>query len=422
VVRSHVLDNGVLLLFDEVRVTDVVSLGFWFDHGSRDESARERGFSHFLEHMLFKGTKKRNTFEIARDVDRVGGMLNAFTENELTCFYCTLPKDHLSLAVDVLSDMVFCSLVAREEIDKEKSVVINEILSSHDLPEQMAYEAFLKGIWGDHPLAQKIAGDVGDVRRIERDALLSFYRSRYVTEDLAVAAAGNFHPDALVELIAESLQGLRGGRAVRDNGNHRKPPRRFAQWEHSRGRSAQVQIYAGVSIGKEDLPALYAGQVFSSAVGESMSSRLFQQIREKLALCYSISCFRTLYSDCSLWTVFTSTKPEQVGRLVASLNAEFRRLHEEPLSPTEVDDAKSFLKGSLILSKEDMEVRMKRLIRLQHVLGRVMEYEESLNYIDTVTTRDVEGFTSRTIRNEEFNLLAYGGRRISGFNETGFDF
>jgi predicted Zn-dependent peptidase len=153
-----------------------------------------------------------------------------------------------------------------------------------------------------------------------------------------------------------------------------------------------------------------------------MSSRLFQTIREEEALCYSISCFRTLFSDCSLWTVYTSTKSDQVAPLVRALNREFVRLHSEPLTPTEVEDAKSFLKGSLILSKENMEIRMKRLVRMQHITGRVMEYEDSLGLIDAVKVHDVSDFVQSTVRSSEFNFLAFGGKRIPGFRDWAFDF
>jgi predicted Zn-dependent peptidase len=157
-------------------------------------------------------------------------------------------------------------------------------------------------------------------------------------------------------------------------------------------------------------------------MGESLSSRLFQEIREKRALCYSISCFRTLFSDCSLWTVYTNTKPEQAKLLITSLNEEFHRLLSQPFTEEEVMDAKSFLKGSLILSKEDMEVRMKRLIRLQQVIGRAVEYEESLRFIDSVAIGEVEKISRDIANSSRFNLLAYGGGRIHGFNAAGFDF
>jgi predicted Zn-dependent peptidase len=177
-VRTCALENHALLLLEDVSSTDTVSIGFWLKNGSRDEKDGERGFSHFLEHMLFKGTERRNAFEIARSIDRVGGILNAFTENELTCFYCTLPVEHIDLAVDILTDMVFHSVLDPMELEKEKSVILNEVLSYMDMPEQLAHEVYLSNMWGNHPLAMKITGEIGEIKAVTLERLESFYRDR----------------------------------------------------------------------------------------------------------------------------------------------------------------------------------------------------------------------------------------------------
>ena len=176
----HVLSNRTRVFLETVDHTATVSIGFWILWGSRDEKEEERGFSHLLEHMLFKGTSRRLAYNIARDIDRVGGVLNAFTEKELVCCYCTLPSEHLNLAIDVISDMVYNSVIDERELEKEKQVVINEIKSGDDLPEEKAHETYLKDLWGMHSLAGKITGDEKHVHKIDRNHLYSFYREKYI--------------------------------------------------------------------------------------------------------------------------------------------------------------------------------------------------------------------------------------------------
>ncbi len=417
-VRTCALENHALLLLEDVSSADTVSIGFWLKAGARDERNGERGFSHFLEHMLFKGTERRNAFEIARSIDRVGGILNAFTENEFTCFYCTLPAEDLDLAVDILTDMVFHSVLDSMEFEKEKSVILNEVLSYMDMPEQVTHEVYLSNMWGNHPLAMKITGEIGEIKAVTIERLESFYRERYVPSNLIVSVAGCFHPDRLIELITEALASQKNS-AFKVN---RIPPERQRSWKYQKGHCKQVHIYTGTDLPLDNVSLLYAIQVFSTVMGESMSSRLFQEIREKRALCYSISCFRTLFSDCSLWTVYANTKPGQVKLLITSLNEEFHRLLSQPFTEEEVMDAKSYLKGSLILAKEDMEVRMKRLVRLQQIIGKTMEYEESLLFIDSVAAGEVKEISRAITDSSRFNLLAYGGRRVHGFNAAAFDF
>jgi len=433
VIQQRVLESGARVLFDTVDTTDTVCIGFWFLLGSRDEApggveysssspriAGERGFAHFLEHMLFKGTERRTAFQIAKDLDRVGGFLNAFTERESTCFYAVLPQEHLPLAVDVLADMVFHSLLDAGEIEKEKSVVVNEILSYQDSPEEQAHEAYLFGLWGDHPLARKITGEVADVQGIGRDALWSFYRSNFTSDRLVVSVAGRFDVERTYDQLSQAIDGRRADAEP----PLREAPSKTFTWAHRKDRFKQVQIYTGTTVPMvpgEHGP-LYDALTFSNAVGESMSSRLFQKIREEYALCYSISCFRSLYTDTSLWTIYSNSSPDLVAPLLRAVNEELARLKTEPLTGDEVEDAKSHLKGTLILSKEDMEVRMKRLVRQHSLVGRVLEYEQSLRLIDEVTRERVLDVARQILNSENFNLVVYGERRIKGFKDVRFNF
>jgi predicted Zn-dependent peptidase len=417
VILTERLASGALLLLEPVDRTDTLCIGYWFLHGSRDERAGEEGFSHFLEHMLFKGTRKRTALQIARDIDRVGGMINAFTEKEATCIYVILPKEHLRLAFDVLSDMTAGSLLDPTEMEKEKVVIVNEILSVDDSPEERGHEHFLRRMWGNHPLSRKITGEVTEVKRIDRERLDGFYRGRLLPSNMIVAVAGNFSPAQAKELAE----------AVFSPGLPPAVPlsRTVPSWTLDTSvvpdRFTQVQIYAGTSYSLDrDLGHYYTSLVFSTAFGESMSSRLFQKLREELALCYTVYCFRGFFSDTGMWTIYAT--PALASKLMRELDRELGRLLAQPLSSREVADAKSHLVGSMILAKEDMENRMKRLVRQHMMMDRVLEFDESVSVLEKVSEGDVERFVRTYVRPEAFNLLAFGSKGLRGLRGFQFSF
>jgi predicted Zn-dependent peptidase len=367
--------------------------------------------------MLFKGTRKRTAFQIARDIDRVGGMINAFTEKEATCIYVILPKEHLRLAFDVLSDMTAGSLLDPAEMEKEKAVIVNEILSVDDSPEERGHEHFLRRMWGDHPLSRKITGEVAEVKRIDREQLGAFYRGRLLPSNMIVAVAGNFSPAQAKELAE----------AVFSPGLPAAVPlsRTVPSWTRDTSvvpdRFTQVQIYAGTSYSLDrDLGHYYTSLVFSTAFGESMSSRLFQKLREELALCYTVYCFRGFFSDTGMWTIYANATPALASTLMRELNRELGRLFAQPLTSREVADAKSHLVGSMILAKEDMENRMKRLVRQYMMMDRVLEFDESVAVLEKVSEGDVERFVRTYVRPEAFNLLAFGSKGLRSLR--GFEF
>jgi len=413
------LKNGSNAILETVENTDVVSIGFWFRHGSRDETENEQGFAHFLEHMLFKGTEKRSTFQIAQDIDRVGGFLNAFTEKELTSLYCTLPREHLELAVDVISDMVDNSVLNSKEIDKEKLVVINEIKSIEDNPEERAYEFYLETMWKDHSLSRRIAGESNNIRKIDRENLYAFYRKRFVPSNSVVTVAGKVNPEAVFDL----LEKYQNNSTSFQFEQLRTPPVNERAWKFKKNNFQQVHIYTGLSNPPpHKLEDYYKILVFSTLFGESMSSRLFQQLREKEGLCYSVFSFRTYYSDINLWSIYANTVPDLASRVIKSINHELKRLQSELPSEKEVADARGQLRGNLILSREDMESRMKRLLRQYIITGNVLEYEESLSLLKKVTAADVQGIVTQLIKPDRFNMLVYGNKRLKNFSPGGYNF
>ena len=242
-IRIEKLDNGATLLLENVSSTDTVSLGFWLLAGSRDENNSEQGYSHFLEHMLFKGTEKRSAFQISKDIDRVGGILNAFTEKETCCYYCTIPSEHIQLAIDVLYDMLFHSIFPEEEIEKERSVIINEIQISMDSPEEKAYELYLKEMWGGHPLSRRITGSTRDVGNITKEKLKKFHNERYILSNLVISISGKFDINKVKETFQNILIYIEKGSFQ----SSRHLPKQNPCWKLIKDRFKQSHVYAGIS-------------------------------------------------------------------------------------------------------------------------------------------------------------------------------
>lgn len=416
------LNNGASVLLETVETTEVVSIGFWFNIGSGDENDTERGLTHFLEHMVFKGTKKRTPLQIAQAIDRVGGVLNAFTEKEQTCFYCTLPSEYLELAIDVLSDMIWGSIFPEEEIRREKLVVINEIKATQDSPEEVAYELYLREMWGNHPLAAKITGELNDIAAITKKDLLNFHKNRYKTTNLIVSIAGNFSPEQALSLLEKFLP---EDRNERDNFSpaERIAPVRKPSWKYVSGNFKQVQLYTGITFPvSKNIQDFYSFLVFSTAFGESMSSRLFQNIREKKGLCYSIYSLRSYFTHVAEWLIYANTSEDLFTRLIESLNEEFHRLLDTFFTDMEIKNAVSHLAGGVILSKEDMENRMKRMVRQYLMIGEILDISQSIEILHQIEVHHIQSIKEQYIRSELFNLLAYGSRNLKKYRLVRFDF
>ncbi len=405
------LSNGAILLCEPVEGSEVVAAGFWFLHGSRDEQPGEEGFSHFLEHMIFKGTGKRNAREIACDIDRVGGILNAATEKEITSIYASVPREHAGVMLDVICDIAFGADLPEGEIEKEKLVVQNEISSIEDSPEETGYELFVETFWRGHPLGARITGTAESVRVIAREKLEGFYGRRFVPGRLVVSVAGGLDSQTAARLV-ETVMGEYPGRGPGAAGaaaTGRIPPAFFPGTIVKDGRFSQAQAYYARPFPRPArLKDYYEHLILSTAFGESMSSRLFQNVREEEGLCYSIYSSRSYYSDCAVFMVHASTLPGQAPALLAALDRELCRLREGSLTQQEIDDARLQVKGALVLSKQDVEVRMKRLARQFLSMGEILSYEESYRLIDSVTAADIRRLIDVLFDSAAASLLVYG--------------
>ena len=418
-IQSTELDSGARIILETVDNTDVASIGLWQLNGSRDEDDSEVGYTHFLEHMLFKGTARRTAYQIAQAVERAGGYLNAFTEKEVTCFYCTLPGEAIELAIDVLTDIYFAARLDEQELRKEKTVIVNEIKTIEDNPEEKGQQIYLENLWNGHSLSRKITGEVHQVEEISKEPLYSFYKDRYTPRSTVITASGKIDPDKLATSL-QTVFSAGGGQGVRKN---RNTPSAHVRWEAVPDKFEQVHLYTGTSYASStNIREYYQDLVFNTLFGESMSSRLFQRLREDRGLCYSVSSFRSYFTDVALWTIYANTIPSMLPNLIEAINEELARLHSEAPTQQEIEDAISQLKGNMILAKEDMENRMKRLFRQYHLTHRAIEYDSSLRLLAEITREDILSIIEQRIQPQQFSLLAYGNKKIRRLPRSSYSF
>lgn len=415
------LQGGATAILEPIAGTRTVSIGFWFPFGSRHERAGERGYTHFIEHMLFKGTASRSAADIAREIDRLGGYLNAFTEREAVCFHCTLPGEYASTAIDVLTDMLFFSLFPEREFDKEKTVIMNEIMSAEDDPEDISYDNFLKAIWRDNALSLKIAGEAEQVSAILRDALVRFYEERFRLESLLVCVSGAFDPERMIDALEHRMNAVpeRRRSSTDDFLSGLCVPAYSKISGYERAGIQQVQLYCGHPISFSKTSRDYnAFTVFNCAFGESMSSRLFQNIREAKGYCYNIFSFFAFADDVGLWCVNGSTARDLFGDLRDAVIGEIRIAAERGMTDKEVMDAVSHLKGSHLIAAEDIEHRMKRLARQYYFNSEVLDMDEGIAELSRITAQDVNAIAQQRISAEDLSVYAYGalgpGRESAG--------
>ena len=399
------LESGARLIADTISHTDIISVGFWFKHGSMNEAYEQKGYAHFIEHILFKGTEKRTTSEIARSFDKIGSNINAFTEKDVTCFYCTFPSRHLYYALSILIDMIFKPLFDKNEIEKEKNVIISEIGEYEDNPEDNSYDIFMEKMWPECSLGWKITGDIENIENISRDSLYKYYLENYISENLVISASGCINSAELTDYLNKEL-------ICRKNQDHKKNlyihTKKYS-FDIIPEETRQVQIYTGIDIiTPEKMDIYYHFLIFSTMAGESMSSRFYQKLREDSGLCYSVYSFRSFFSDISMWNIYANTIPENTEKLLVKLTEELKTINSSRFSLQELEEAKTHLEGGLILAKEDMELRMKRAARHYILSGKTPDYDESLRILHNVTAADINTFIDSKLKLNPFNTLVYG--------------
>jgi predicted Zn-dependent peptidase len=407
----QVLPNGLVLVAERMPHARSVSIGLWLRAGSRREPAALNGMAHFIEHMVFKGTERRSAEQIAREVDSVGGMLDAFTSKEATCFNSRVLGGHLPLAFDVLSDMVLRPLFAPEDIAKEKQVILEEIRMEDDNPEAVAHEVLVQNFWRGHPLGWPIIGTRATVRRFSRASLRKCFEPWYAPNNLVITAAGDLVPEKVRDLVERAFGDRRRSRAP----VHSRPPKAHGRLA-VRNKPALEQAHITIAVPSYPLahPRRYAASVLNNILGGGMSSRLFQNIREREGLAYAVFSELTPYSDAGMFSVYAGTGRRTVERVLRLVAGEFRRMKEEAVTEEELHRAKEHLKGSLVLSLESSGSRMSSLARQQMYLDRFYTIEELQTAIDAVTREEVQDIAREFFRPEQIAVTVVGP--LDGFH------
>jgi predicted Zn-dependent peptidase len=389
-----------------------VSCGFWFDVGARDEPDDLAGTSHFLEHLLFKGTPTRSAKEIAEAFDRVGGDVNAFTGKEYTCYYSRVLDDDLPMALDVLSDMLLNSVIDPDEFESERKVILEEIAMHEDAPDELVHDLFYRAMWGGHPLGRPVLGWNNTVGEVARDAVAEYWRRRYSPANLVVAAAGNVHHDALVGRI-DALFTQGGGIKTRRGGSAPRPANGVSVHKRPTEQAHIVIGTEGLSRGHQDRHAL---TVLDTVLGGGMSSRLFQEVREKRGLAYSVYSYRSLYADTGTFAVYAGTTPQNAETVIDIVLNELDSIVAEGISEEEFNRAKGHIKGSLVLSSEDPGSRMNRLGRQQITTGEILSIEELIARFERLELGDVRRVAESVLGTPRFQVTVVGP-----FEEGAFD-
>jgi predicted Zn-dependent peptidase len=363
-----------------------VSIGVWLARGSRHEPAERSGIAHFVEHMLFKGTATRSAEDIAQTIDSIGGQMDAFTAKEYAGYYLKVLDEHLPLAVEVLSDIVMRPALSTEDVEREKKVVTEEIKMVEDTPDDLVHELFTEGFWPDHPLGRPILGTRETVEAFSADGLRQYFVNAYSSPNLIVSAVGNIEHAQVRDLVARAFEGL----PVVDVPLGDTPPRVVPHVLIRNKELEQSHVCLGTSGYQQDHPDRYASYVLNIVLGGSMSSRLFQNVREKRGLAYAVFSGLVSYRDAGSMTVYAGCANSAVGELIDVVIAELRRLKAETLPEPELRRAKDHLKGSLMLSLESTSSRMSHLARQEIYFDRQFGLDETLEGVERVSREDVQ--------------------------------
>ena len=403
-VRKTRLDNGIRVLTEPIPQFSSATIGIWVENGSRFESAAQNGISHFLEHMLFKGTERRSARDVAEEIESLGGSLNAFTGREVTCYHAKVLSEHLPIAVDVLSDIFLHSTFPDEEIERERTVILAEISEVEDAPDQHVQVLFDEQFWPGDPLSRPICGTADTVTGMSRDDFVAFVKERYRPDRIVIAAAGGVDHDWLVDEVERRFGHLEG---VAQRPPEGVPTHALRLGVHQKSLE-QVQMMLGMpglSAVDEDR---YAAFVLNTVLGDGMSSRLFQEVREKRGKAYSIYSYLDAFSNAGYFGVYAALGADSVGEVIDIVRAELEKLEREGLPEDELVRAKNQIKGGMLLSLESTAARMRRLAINEIFFGRNVAPEEVAASITAVTAEDVHAMARRLFGGKQMAAALLG--------------
>jgi predicted Zn-dependent peptidase len=387
--KKTVLSNGVRIVTEEIPHVRSASLGFWIDTGSKDEIQSLNGTSHFIEHMVFKGTKKRNVREIAQSLESVGGYLNAFTSKEHTCYYSRVLDEHIELAMDVLTDLVFNPTFPKSEFKKEKNVILEELKQAEDDPDDIIHDYFENVLFETHPLSMPVIGSAESIKSIQREDLIHYKSERYTADRLVVAAAGNIRHENIIELAKNYLQKITNGNSyynVQDRGYIKATNSKLKEYYRPIQQAHICLGTIGYSITSEKR---FPMQILNTILGDGMSSRLFQNIREKYGFAYAIYSFNNMMLETGSIGIYIGTDKNHIQRCIDLVKKELRFLRNHKITKRELDRTKTQLKGNLMLGLENIPNRMIRLGTSELYFNELIPIDTIVENINSVTRDQV---------------------------------
>jgi predicted Zn-dependent peptidase len=399
-----VLDNGLRILTERMTQVRSVSIGVWLTRGSRHEAAEQSGIAHFVEHMLFKGTGSRTAEDIAQQIDSIGGQLDAFTAKEYASYYIKVLDEHLPLAIDILSDIVRNPAFSADDIEREKKVVVEEIKMVEDTPDDLVHELFTQGFWENHPLGRPILGTRETVESFDATSLRRYFRSAYTARNLIVSAVGNVEHQRVRDLVAEKF----GSMAEPTEEVAEDAPRVVPKILIRNKDLEQSHVCLGASSYPQNHDDRYSSYVLNTLLGGSMSSRLFQNVREKRGLAYAVFSGLSAYRDAGSFTIYAGCANEAVGEVVDLVVEELRGVKNAPVPATELQRAKDHLKGSLMLSLENTASRMSHIARQEIYFDRQFGLDETLQGIERVSPADVQRVAADLFHNGSLAATVLG--------------
>lgn len=405
-VIKYALDNGLTVLLEPIPGVVSISAGLWLKVGSRNELEPEYGFAHFTEHMLFKGTPRYSARELARVVDRVGGQHNAATNREYTCYYINVVSDYLELAVDILADMYHNPLLDKDELEKEKNVIIEEIRMYEDTPDEFIHDFFIENMLIGHPLSHSILGSRESIQNATRDSLVAYYDKHYTDDRAIFVISGNFDEAQARDMIARYFVKRRTAHVVLPAQTKLTARRELVK--HEERDLEQVYFCLGTEGVDRDDESRWALYALSTVLGGSMSSRLFQNIREKEGISYSIYTFHSSYSDQGVFGISCATSPDTCERALQLILKECRDLMNTGVTREELEDTRTYMIGNLALSLESVEVRMGQLAKNEIAYGRYFSFEEIVEKINNISLDDFHRISDRIFKNKKLSLISVG--------------
>ncbi len=402
--QKTVLPNGVRVVTEALPHFHSVSLGIWINTGSRDETAPENGLAHFLEHMAFKGTGRRSAYDLAREIDQLGGAANAFTSKENTCFHGKVLADQLPRLFDLLHDIVLNPMYDRDDLEKERQVILQEICTLEDTPDEYVHDLFSRCFWGDSAFGRPIMGDAQSVSRFSRDLLLDYRQAHYHPDRLVIAAAGRLQHETLRDLAAAAFGDLHPGSLFPG----REAVCTFPGHHHLERDLEQVHLVLGGKAPAADASSRFVAILLNLILGGNMSSRLFQEVRENQGLCYSIYSFLHCFSDSGLLGVGAAVGPENLEILLDTVRQEISKMQHQEVSPAELQAAQDYSRASFYLSAEDSDNRMMRLAKNELNFGHYISYEEIITRLEAVTPAQILAMAQELLDLDNWQTVCLG--------------